>query len=809
LRETLDLATHRLDAWITSLATKRLAAMRRQQGTGIHLGACGWVEDLKPRNLLGLAPVGSGGDLQGGYVHAPSIPQAAAAAVLRSAYVSHAAEGLPEASKVNLSSERVRMALNLIDGVRQKQTLGALLGYQFEKGLDERGRDQYIETFRAKFPLKAGKETPSQPGEPTEAVAARNVVDGVALATAWNRVRHSPRSLQELAADLPDDDELLAELDRLLAALDAVSDLWFAEAIFQGTQGRYERMGAALDAAAGAGPIPEVEVVQTKRRGRSDTHRVTVMFNARVNREEGNVVVNSRETAEPVLDDWAGMVLQWGQELSCTCWVPSKGNKELRITAQHLADELELSPLDFVYLSTTPPSGEETALEQVVRYVARKKEGLDATVEVKVDLGRAAPSGARSMAEAVEIAQSLLKVISNATPLHPSNLCLPEEAGVAGESGNNQAEKPTGAYTEQDYQELKQRVCAALTSIVLLEEEPGFVDENASEDAICAALKKAFKFGITSAVPASPKNDGLLQKRRNAVRQELASRSQTAESLAAQAETSSKSDFDHAIKLLIEAMQALFGRSFTVLPAFPAPRAAELKNAYQASILGSQGSERVWLWLQQCAQTHPALHRFETALMMAQAWQDEPVTETTDCNQEAARLLAADLPRLKVLQLPYREPDRWTALATEEWDPLTEAEKETIAARPQGCLSLVVHLPLKEYLDLDEDERVAGIVIDQWEERIPDNQEITGLSFCYDQPGAQAPQALLLAVPGEWSEEEPKSWSIADLFETVYDTMDLLKVRAVDLDALKGLGQFLPALYTHISPETLEQEEPA
>ena len=45
---TLDLCSHRLDAWITSFATKRLAEMRKANPTGVLFGGYGWVMNLKP-----------------------------------------------------------------------------------------------------------------------------------------------------------------------------------------------------------------------------------------------------------------------------------------------------------------------------------------------------------------------------------------------------------------------------------------------------------------------------------------------------------------------------------------------------------------------------------------------------------------------------------------------------------------------------------------------------------------------------------------------------------------------------------------
>ena len=48
MQGTLDLSAHRLDGWVTSVATKRLAAMRTDAPRGQYIGAYGWVENLKP-----------------------------------------------------------------------------------------------------------------------------------------------------------------------------------------------------------------------------------------------------------------------------------------------------------------------------------------------------------------------------------------------------------------------------------------------------------------------------------------------------------------------------------------------------------------------------------------------------------------------------------------------------------------------------------------------------------------------------------------------------------------------------------------
>ena len=66
---TLDLFSHRLDAWFTSLAFKRLEAMRSKKPKGIFMGAYGWIENLKPDS----SPERN----SEGFILAPSRPQAA------------------------------------------------------------------------------------------------------------------------------------------------------------------------------------------------------------------------------------------------------------------------------------------------------------------------------------------------------------------------------------------------------------------------------------------------------------------------------------------------------------------------------------------------------------------------------------------------------------------------------------------------------------------------------------------------------------------------------------------------------------
>jgi hypothetical protein len=107
---------------------------------------------------------------------------------------------------------------------------------------------------------------------------------------------------------------------------------------------------------------------------------------------------------------------------------------------------------------------------------------------------------------------------------------------------------------------------------------------------------------------------------------------------------------------------------------------------------------------------------------------------------------------------------------------------------PAGSrLSLVIHTPTA----LDLIQPLAGLLIDEWSEVVPHTEETTGLAFHYNAPAARAPQAILLAV----TPDDRPTWDLACLEATVLETLELAKLRTVDLTALETVGQFLPALY--------------
>jgi len=207
-------------------------------------------------------------------------------------------------------------------------------------------------------------------------------------------------------------------------------------------------------------------------------------------------------------------------------------------------------------------------------------------------------------------------------------------------------------------------------------------------------------------------------------------------------------------------IEAVFGRELRVLPVFKPANAGDLASAFEASE-SLQGDEPwpVMTFFQRAARVRDRVARLDLVFTYADA-----VTRSVPM-------------RLRVAQLPYAPRARWLAL------PLRTANEEPLGGR----LSLVAHLRGT----MSPRASLTGLVVDEWVEVIPKRRETTGVAFHYDQPGAQAPQALLLAVPVEGQQ----AWTRDALAETVLDALELAQLRAVDAQALAEGGHFLPALY--------------
>jgi hypothetical protein len=740
--ETLDLSSHRLDAWITSFAQRRLRGIRAAGNGGLHLGAYGFLEDIRR----------TGPRASAGYVHTPSLSHASATAILASGYRAHPeGGGTRRPFGIDLSSERVRVALSLLDGVRAGQPLGALLGYRFERRLQESGLARFIDDFRTLAPQPVTGTAPAS--GTSESVGAVNVADALELHRQWIA---AGRTMPDTWPGDGARDALEAVFEELDDGVDALGDVFLTEGVYQLARGNADLAAAALQAAARPGGTPpELEAIDTPSSGVAAIHRLAVLLPGDVAGAPGwhpNATLARRAAAEPRLDAWAGRVLGDPKRVRYRVRYLAPDGDTVLADVERRLDQLvpAISPLDVVYGSVAGAQPQLSELEQrLVFHAARTRPvGVPPDARVRV-IGSREPELEQKVAlvELMELAQSLRETLDGARALTADDLSLPEAAGAAA----------------VDVAEVEGRAAAAEAALRAADVALGAALATPNGEALRNALLAASALAVPGAVPQSAFGDSTadradLQVQAAAAQTEVRRRIAKLEALAAPPQDDAGARATHAV----ERIRAVFGGELRVVArhAPPAPGdPAQLDVAFGASAT-LQGGDlfAATRWFQRLTRVRDGARRLGDVLVYQDA------------------LGGVDPARFQVGQLPAVAGDRWVGLPFPAGSP------------PQGRVSIVAHLPAGP---LAPARKLAGLVVEQFVEVLPSATKTTGLAFHYDQPGATPPQAIVLAVPPRSGED----WTLAGLESVVRETLDLAKVRMVDLDALQEAGHFVPATY--------------
>ena len=758
LRETLDLGGHRLDPWITSLATERLDELRATGTPGVHLGAYGWVEDLAPGAPLTDVPAGEHPSIarplfrradSAGFVHAPSLQHAATAGVLRSAHLAHG--GGPEMA-IDLSSRRVRIGLWLLEGVRAGQPLGALLGYRLERALHDRGLDRLIAPLRDAAPLSRTRLAAN--GEPSEAVAANAVVDGLRL---LELLHASDLEVDDLAP-AADRAALRSQIDALADAADAVADLLLAESVHQLVGGNPARAAAASAAAAGDQAPAELDVTRTPRGGIATVHRVALVHDGTTNQAWPVASGQVRAVLDPVLEDIAARWL--GPPGRVRIGVGYEGAAPETATFVTL-DTLGLSALDFLYTAApVSPDARGEVERRVADLAARavpdglRPEQVPAGTEVMLTLGEDLPA-------LLEAAVALRRALGRARALEPADL--------QGTGGGDTASVATT--------DLDGRIAAALavarTALGALEQALAGDDATLDLDVLRTALRQAAAIGLPGTWPQSATGDApeiraqLIAQARS-VDDELAARiAHTATAISALAAPAGAFGTAADAQARRAAIAELVGEELPLLAIVAGdPAVAALKAWASPPAMGPSNPSRagraslVRSYLATAAGARRDLAALDEALGLG---------------------AAIDAPEPAILVGQHG-----TASSTESWVGLAQAPGQPAGGRT----SLVALAPAGDPAGATQ---LTGLLVDEWIEVVPRTTEVTGLAVQANRPNAEAPHAILLAVPPD----PAKAWDLDTLAAVLEETMDRAARRVVDLPALSALGHHLPALYVN------------
>lgn len=775
MQSTLDLSSHRLDAWITSFATKRLKAMTPGGSPGVYVGAYGWVENLRPAHRAEpipaeLLPPGEQAPEEqaplyplandSGFIHAPSLTHASAAALLRNAHLGPDGVPQPDGSfAIDLSSRRVRDASRLLEGVRQGQPLGALLGYRLERRLHEAGLDHFIAPLRKISPLAVRKrETDAWPNEIFKANAANNVVDGLELFRAWKAYRNS---IAFEIRNVGSDDERFRverEIEALGDAIDGLGDALVAEAAYQIARGNTPRLASTLSAIAlGDAPVPELEVARIPRTGTSLTHRVLVLFSGVSNAGGGWTNSTTRTVNERWLNAWIRLLLGDARKVRCTVERLDDTTGAVTETAVFPLSDVPMSTLDFVY-SVQPGGQSATAdaspclAEQRVLYHARRLAngfGNDAGVRLQHERPADLAAGETTLFDVLEQARAIRRLLQGARGLRPEDLSPPDrphqstldladlEARVVRyENGLNAAHKTLASLVSKAADTLAEDFRTAILNLGHFSVEPAV-------PGVAVGDTPEIRSALARQAAAMLKVSGPRLEQGAALRTRVAA-------------TAPRARCDQ----LLERGRAVYGAEFVSLPSFTcdAAGAAEL-NAALAAGTRQQGGDPLAVhgWFMRASRVRDALAPLGLCLQTAEVF------------ATGARL------NLNVAQLPFNAEERWVGLPG--------AGKEL----PPSKLSLVVQ-PMTA---IDAALPLSGLFIDEWVEVVPNKEETTALTFQFDPPNAFPPQNVLIAVPPVPGQD----WTTETLRCVLAETLDLAKLRAVDTRLLGAAAQYLPGIY--------------
>lgn len=738
--ETLDTASHRLDAWITGLSAARLERMRATKPDGLTVGAFGWLLDLAPQNRA---------KPEGGYIAAPALEHATTAGLLRSAYLAHnPSDGSGGAFAINLSSARVRRALALIEGVANGQTLGALLGYAFERRLHDADCDRFILTFRGIAPLRAGQLTDA--GSPTtdaqsQAVSGVNVVDMLHLLTIWGEAGQGEAVVMTKLAQRPEANEYLAAnvvwkgptaaqkkaIETAVADAaddaDAIADLLMAESVHQLAQGNMARASAALDASGkGEAPPPDSpDVVQTTGPGTIVTHRLI----AALPDTDGWGAATPRAQASPALESWAAARLPAPGKVVLG---PASGGGMTTLAAAGLG------ALDFAALCRHP--------DIAARVIRARAPLANPEAALLAPGAQQIPQDSLAFAEAVLNGAALQDVMESARVLTALSIGLPGAAGWGPAPGAEAAALTRIASV------------AGMLQARLAQLEMLMAGDHVQRADLMAALLDLTDFGIILPDLTEQQVADLAQL----ALAEGTSRLARLQSVMSEAPSGSDG--------VAAAAAALFGPGFHIpLPhVFVAVDPGEALGERAVTAVKPGEAER---YLADCGTVRPAVGQYQRLNLLAG--------------------ITGRGPALVIKQLcgvGDDPPDNWigAGLPGDRRSP-SGVVVSILADAPGG---------------LDLTEAVSGLLIDDWTEimakRAPlgeggpmRSRTTAGVAIHADAPGAEPPQSLILAIS-----PDGERWTEDKLCDFLTDTLDLAQARLVTLETLPLAARTLPAIYT-------------
>jgi hypothetical protein len=422
----------------------------------------------------------------------------------------------------------------------------------------------------------------------------------------------------------------------------------------------------------------------------------------------------------------------------------------------------------------------------------------DATGVTGLEIEQEGPSAETLGLGAFEaIATTLRSLIDRARPLTRKDVVVPENAIEA-------TLPDEGEYPGVDRDEIESRAAALIAGFAALK---ATLDGSAGADALFANLAAMEDFLPREAWPqevvaidapgADPaQRDARATEALAALKRLTDARLEEVNAPIELAAGQAEATHGQRVQRAIDQVKRLLGKDFPLLPRFAlGPYASEFKASLaEQDKLNAGDPWQVSGWIPQLARVREGLDRFAAAL-----------------SAHEALVAPSGVQDFSLVQFPHRAGQVWAALpeawrdaegATPDTSQVPEELHAYLAAQP-GAPYKEIHrvapdtaLAINAPGGLDAsaaDGALAGLLVDEWAEFIPDPFQTAAVGFHYDAPGARPPQSIIVALPPRANQE---NWTFDDILDVVHEARDLATLRAVrprDLEG--GLGVLLPANY--------------
>lgn len=791
----LDSCTHRLDAWHTSIATRRLFHIRK--GTdGIHVGGYGVLEDVRRNKDLARL----------GVIHAPSQAQAQTAAVIKSAQLNHhntAQDGLLD---IDLSSARVRQALWILHEIKQGAHLGDVLGSRLEKLLSVRAEGIAASTKRLLVPLRRafGKHHTNE-GAADTPVTDQQHVDGLQVLRSYQEnaaalVNQLNTALGELApgsnsVNATEQALLFEVLEELGTSMRAMHDVMLTESVHQSTLGNAAKAKAALDVlSGGATPMTDLDFIHTPFESTKMSHHVGLLSTpaTSVSYPWGHDATSLRVTLAPELASWLERLIPDPDKYICNVTAYDVEG-QLRHHRLRLK-QLNLSAIDLLALATSSKniaSGHLATMVQMAFYERLKARGIVLNTNKPITVQWAPvglPATYKSFGHLFEVLETHRRLFQQTRPLRARDLVQTGQA-IVDEYG-------------WDLGELSSRVNGLISSIELIRD--AMLDLIRLDDQLLVDAVNANK-----SLWSTPGDDLSLQDTLLAL-PELAQFDALGQLLYLTSPLTFMSDVDRAQARDLLGQMVLLGveGARVQLPLEQPDQDAGVLTTLLVMVI-----RQVNTMLEKLtgASTAEALVQDIELLFGEHAlWAASVSIPTVDLakgltdqagllDNEANRLqswfakmahtqkqtgylfdvyLATKDTQLSVAQLPYRTGDTWLADSLGVADAPAQSTSFMFMVDDQASIT-------------NQTTNFLGLSVDQWIEDVPLGQQTTGVAVHAQSPKAKAPQSMLMVVPPVLGQD----WRVVDVEKSLIETIELAKMRGVDPATLGGLSHLLPTLY--------------